>query len=87
MDGKDKVIEYASATNTQTERKYSPFRGELAAVLWAFVKFESYLKVGKFILNTDCRALLWTLKSSHDSALAMRAVVKLEEFDFSIVHV
>lgn len=36
---------------------------------------------------TDCRALIWTLKSSHDSTLAMRAVIKLEEFDFDAVHV
>ncbi|MEO1301021.1 MAG: hypothetical protein AAFU83_02080 [Bacteroidota bacterium] len=45
------------------------------------------MKVGKFILVTDCRALIWTLKSAHDSALAMRAVIKLEEFNFEVVHV
>ena len=39
------------------------------------------------MLMTDCRALLWTLKSSHDSTLAMRAVIKLEEFEFDAVHV
>lgn len=59
----------------------------MSSVLWAFVKFESYLKTGKFILVTDCRALVWTLRSAHDSALAMRAVIKLEEFNFEVVHI
>lgn len=81
------MVEYASSTNIGAETRYSPFRGELSAVLWAFEKFESYLKVGKFILVTDCRALIWTLKSAHDSALAMRAVIKLEEFEFEVIHV
>ena len=80
-------MEYASSVNMGPEVRYSPFRGELSSVLWAFLKFETYLKVSKFILVTDCRALIWTLKSAHDSALAMRAVIKLEEFNFEVVHI
>ena len=80
-------MEYASSVNISPETRYSPFRGELSSVLWAFLKFETYLKVSKFILVTYCRALIWTLKSAHDSALAMRAVIKLEEFDFEVIHI
>ena len=86
-DGLLHPIFYASRTTTDSERsRYSQYQLEMAAIVWSLGVFKPYLrhKAVPFTLQTDCKSLLWLMKT--DSSLAAKWVWQLTEFDFTIQH-
>ncbi len=85
IDGKERVLMYASKTLLPAEQRYHIYEQEALAVVWAVEVFRKYIRNRRTIVKTDCSALQW-LKSRNEGARVMRWVVKLAEFDLDIQH-
>ena len=85
VDEQERVIMYASRALTDTERKYHSYEQEALAMVWSIELFRHYLYGRKFTVRSDCRSLKW-LKSRTDTARVMRWVMRLQEFDFTVVY-
>lgn len=57
-DGTERVIQYASQTLSETQRKYSQIDKEAYAIIFGIKKFYQYLYATKFTLITDHRPLV-----------------------------
>lgn len=84
--GSDKPVAYASRTLTETERRYSTIERELLAIVWATKHFRPYLYGNKFTIYTDHRPLAWLNKLKDLNSKLTRWRLKLQEYDFDIIH-
>jgi hypothetical protein len=82
-DGKESVVQYASQSFTKTEVRYSAYEKECLALVWAVETFHHHLKVGSFIIKTDCKSLAWMNTKQHSSRIA-DWVGWLNQFDYKI---
>ena len=57
IEGKERVIMYASKTLTPTEKKYQIYEQECPAVVWAAELFRKYIRNTRTRVLTDCAAL------------------------------
>lgn len=85
MDGRYKVIEYASRTLTDVERRYSQTEKEGLAIVWSCERFHRYLIGTEFELYTDHQPLIHIYSpKSKPSARLERWVLRLQPFKFRI---
>ena len=59
IDGRERVIAYASRVLFKAERKYCATRWEMLALVWAACHFRPYLSGRRFTLRTDHNSLRW----------------------------
>ncbi|GBG62143.1 hypothetical protein CBR_g29342 [Chara braunii] len=85
-DGREHVIEYASRTVPDERRNDSAPQGECYAVVWGIQHFHPYLYEQKFRLMTDHEPLLALKKLTNYTGMIGRWAVRLQEYDFDIVH-
>ena len=85
--GERRIISYASAKFTKTEKRYHSNEQECLAVIWALRKFRHYLEDGKFILRTDNRALTWLNNIRDGKGKLHRWAMYLKSFNFVVEHV
>ena len=87
LDGKRRVIAYASRRLRESERNpsnYSSMRLEMLELVWAVTKkFRSYLLGQKFVVYTDNNPLSY-LDSAKLGAMEQRWVAELALFDYEI---
>ena len=57
IDGKERVIMYASKTLNKGEEKYHIYEKEGLAVVWAAEIFRKYIRNKRTVVRTDCSAL------------------------------
>ncbi|XP_055585288.1 uncharacterized protein K02A2.6-like [Uranotaenia lowii] len=83
-----RVISFASKSLTETERRYCQTEKEALAIVWCVERFQHYLLGKVFEIFTDCKALsfLFTPRSK-PCARIERWVLRLQAFNYSIVHV
>ena len=88
VDGKERVIHYASRALTKPEKAYSVWQIEALACIWSVQLFRMYLAGSKFKLFTDSTAARAMLQadSSKEGGRLMRWGLGLMEFDFTIIH-
>lgn len=84
--GSEYICGYLSKTCTPAESRYSAFKGELLAVLWACEKWKHYLGGRQFELMTDHKALEWLLTAKELPPSLARWVLRLDEFDIQVCH-
>jgi len=84
--GSDKPIAFASRTLSNTERRYSTIEKELLAIVFGTKYFRPYLYGQKFAIYTDHRPLIWLDGLKEPNAKLMRWKIKLQEFDYKIIH-
>ena len=91
QNGDSRIISYANRTLSDVERRYSQTEKEALALVWACERFESYLLGLKFDLVTDHQPLLTIYKgkkkSKRTSARIERWVLRLQPFEFNVVHI
>jgi hypothetical protein len=85
VDGKERVIMYASRTLNVLERKYQTYEQECLAVVWAVELFRQYIRNQRTIVRTDCSALQW-LKTRDSNSRILRWIMRIQEFDLDIQH-
>ena len=84
-DKKEHPVAYASKSLKREEINYAATELECAAVVWAIEHFHKYLGTSHFTLITDHSALKW-LKTSEPKGRIGRWILKLQPYNFSIIH-
>jgi transposase InsO family protein len=85
INGKERVIAFASRTLTKAERKWCVRDWEALAILWACEHFRPYLNLVRFTVVTDHASLKW-LKEAKGPGRIARWALRLQEFDFVLIH-
>jgi hypothetical protein len=82
-----RVISYASRSLTDVERRYSQTEKEALAIVWACERFKLYCYGRPFELETDHKPLECIYgRTSKPSAKIERWVLRLQDYDYSVVY-
>ena len=84
--GDEKVISYASRAFSSVEKNWSATEKEAYAVVWALQYFHPYVYGVKITVYTDHKALQWLRGIKHPNGKLARWILKLEQYDYTIVH-
>jgi transposase InsO family protein len=84
--GQDRPIAYASRVLNKAEQNYNTTEKELLAIVWAVKHFRPYVYGTKFKIITDHRPLIWLFNVKDPGSRLIRWRLKLEEYDYEIVH-
>lgn len=82
----ERAISYISRSLNKNERKFSATEKECLAVLWAIEKFRPYVEATHFKVITDHFALKWLNTITDPSGRLARWSVKLQQYDFDVIH-
>ena len=85
--GNERVIAYASKTNSAAEASYSSHKGECLAMVWAIRHFHYYLYGSRvpFLLQTDHHSLQWLHTTTAGGQLARWGII-LGDYSFEVRH-
>jgi hypothetical protein len=86
VDAAERVIAYASRTNSVSEKNYASYKGEMCAAVWGVDHFRYWLTGRPFKLVTDHQPLAFLMKSQKLTGLYFRWAARLSEFDIEIVY-
>lgn len=85
-DGLDHPVAFASKTLNKCQRKYTVTEKECLAVIFGIEHFRSYIEGTHFQVQTDHYSLLWLHNMKEPVGRLARWAVKLQQYDFDIVH-
>lgn len=87
VDGIERPIAFASRSLAENEKKWTVMERECLAVVWAVTEqFHCYLYGSKFTVRTDNRPLAWLRKLKKPPPRIARWILKLQEYEFEIIH-
>lgn len=85
-DGLEVPIAYTSKKLSERECKYSASERELLSVLHAVEQFRPYVEGNHFKVITDHSALQWLHRNRDPHGRLARWAMRLQQFDYEIVH-
>lgn len=85
-EGRETVVAYASRSLHKAEKPYSTPEKECLAVIWALEHFRPYVEGLHVTIFTDHNSLRWLMSRPNPSGRLARWSLRLQDFDFSIVH-
>ncbi|RXN11705.1 Retrovirus-related Pol poly from transposon [Labeo rohita] len=85
-NGRDVVVAYASRALHKAERPYSTPEKECLAVIWALEHFRPYVEGLHVTIFSDHSSLRWLMSRPNLSGRLARWALRLQDFDFDIVH-
>jgi hypothetical protein len=77
-------VAYVSHSNNATESRYSSYKGECLAMVWAVAHFRCYLFGTQFTFVIDHKLLKWLMESNKLMGKLARWVLILHEYDFQV---
>ena len=83
-DNKPYVIHYASKALNETKRNYTTTEKELLAIVFALMKFRTYLIGSPIIVFTDHSTLKNLVQKKDTKERLIQWVLLLQEFNFQI---
>lgn len=86
IDGKEGVVAYFSQKLTTTQQKYHTTEKECLAVLTSIEKFRPYIEGSKFKIITDHASLRWLKNLKDPTGRLGRWALKLQQYDFELIH-
>lgn len=86
IDREERVICYISRSLSKPERNYTVTERECLSVIWAVHKLRAYLEGYHFTVITDHHSLIWLHNLKEPTGRLARWTLRLQEFDFKIVH-
>ena len=88
IDGKERVISYASRTLAPPEKNYNIWELECLAIIWATKLFRMYIQCSEFKILTDSNAAKKIIgnPASDAGGRIMRWSLSLQDFKFTIEH-
>lgn len=87
LDGRKRVIAYASRALSKAEQNYSAFKLEFLALKWAITeKFSDYLISKPFLVLTDNNPLTYVLTTAKLDATGQRWAAALGQYTFDITY-
>ena len=86
IDGKERVVAYASRTLSKAERKYCVTRKELLALVYFVKYFRHYLYGREFIVRTDHGSLRWLMNFKNPEGQVARWLEVLSTYIFTVEH-
>ena len=86
INGKEKVISYASRALNKAEKNYCVTRKELLAVVVFLKQFRQYLYGQKITVSTDHGALQWLLNFRDPQGQMARWLQVIAEYDIKVIH-
>lgn len=84
--GRDVAVAFASRTLHKSERPYSTPEKECLGVIWAMEHFRPYVEGLHVTIYTDHNSLKWLMSRPNPSGRLARWSLRLQDFDFTIVH-
>ncbi|KAL6419609.1 hypothetical protein ACFW04_013697 [Cataglyphis niger] len=84
--GDNRPIVYASRVLSRAEQNYNTTEKELLAIVWAVKHFRLYVYGTKFKIITDHKPLIWLFNVNDPGLILIRWRLKLEEYDYEIIH-
>jgi hypothetical protein len=84
--GREHIVACISRSLNIHERRYSSYKGELLAAVWAVKSFDFYLRGRRFTLVTDHAPLQYLMKNDDLKGQYARWSLSLQEYDFEIMH-
>ena len=86
--GDRRIVAYVSRSLSPVEQRYSQTEREALAIVWAVERLHIYLYGEHFTVYTDCKPvqLILSNRKSKPPARIERWNLRLQEYDFSIVH-
>ena len=88
IDGKERVISYASRTLAPPEKNYNIWELECLAIIWATKLFRMYLQCATFKILTDSTAAkhIMSNPAPDSSGRIMRWSLSLQDFNYTTEH-
>ncbi|KAF7663492.1 hypothetical protein LDENG_00209240 [Lucifuga dentata] len=85
-DNRDVAVAYASRSLHKSEKPYSTPEKECLAVIWALEHFRPYVEGLHVTVFSDQSSLKWLMSRPNPSGQLARWSLRLQDFDFTIVH-
>ena len=86
-DGDERPLAFASRTLSESEKKWTVMEIECLAIVWAVTdQFHCYIYGTTFTVKTDNRPLKWLQTLRKPTPRISRWILKLEKYDYEIVH-
>uniref|UniRef100_A0A3B3D9F3 ribonuclease H n=1 Tax=Oryzias melastigma TaxID=30732 RepID=A0A3B3D9F3_ORYME len=85
-EGRDTVVAYASRVLHISEKPYSTPEKECLTVIWALEYFRPYIEGLHVTIFTDHSSLRWLMSRPNPSGRLARWSLRLQDFDFNIIH-
>jgi len=84
LEGREKVIAYASQTLNPAERNYNATELECLAVVWGIRRMQNYLEGYHFTALIDHQSLRWLQRLEAPTGRLGRWLFELQQYDFEI---
>ena len=86
QDGQERLISVGGRKCTDPETRYASWKGELAAMIHGFRKFDNILRYKPFLVVTDSSAMKYLNSMKRPGGIAGRWVDEVQGYEFQVIH-